>query len=321
MKVLVTGGAGYIGSHLVQHLTHLGVKCYIIDNLSRGRSERISPTINFEQIDLCDFNKINKFIRSQNFDAVFHLAGFMQARESMKKPDLYFLNNVLATRNLIRCVTAPKRTKLIFGSSCSVYGNNSSAHEGSPILPLSNYARTKAQSEMELEKFFEDYPENLSIFRFFNVIGCLDRPLFCDIQQETLLPASARKILKGKRPMIYGKGFDTEDGFAVRDFIDVRDVVKALSIPLTKELFGVHNLSADQAISIGKIMNLLLDISGKQQLGFETVDSDTADPSIIRSSTSIQLMSTGWKPDFLLRSSLENFWKVFVKFWDSDESC
>jgi len=317
MNVLVTGGAGYIGSHLVEHLSQLGVDTYIIDNLSRGLSERIPSAKNFEQIDLCDFKELETFFKGHNFDAVFHLAGLMQARESMKEPELYFLNNVLATRNLLSCITDPKKTKLIFSSSCSVYGSNKFAYESSPIHPLSNYAKTKAKSEKELTYVFDQFPKNLSIFRFFNVIGCLDRPFFCDIQLETLLPASARKILKGERPLIYGNNFNTEDGFAVRDFIDVRDVVTALSIPLTNELFGVHNLSANQPESIGKLIKLLLSVSGNPQLGFDIVDSDPADPSIIRSSNSTQLINLDWRPVFSLKNSLETFWKVFVEFWDS----
>ena len=95
MNVLVTGGAGYIGSHLVQHLTDLGVDCFVIDNLSRGRIERLSSKINFEQIDLCQSNKLSKYIKGHNFEAIFNLAGYMQARESMREPGLYYQNNVI----------------------------------------------------------------------------------------------------------------------------------------------------------------------------------------------------------------------------------
>jgi len=315
VKVLVTGGAGYIGSHLVQHLTNLGIDCFVIDNLSRGRIERLSSKINFEQINLCESNKLSKFIKSHSFEAVFHLAGYMQARESMRKPDLYYQNNVQATRNLMNSIASPEKTKVIFSSSCSVYGNNDLASEDSSLNPLSNYAKTKSQSEIELSTAFKSFPKNLSIFRFFNVVGCSEIPLFCDVQSETILPASARRILQGEKPVILGGEFSTEDGFAVRDFIDVRDLVKALGIPLSQNLSGVHNLSADQALSIKEVINLLLEISDSKELGFEIGKPNTADPSIIRSVTSTRINQLDWRPNFSIRESIESFWTIFKNYW------
>ena len=315
MKVLVTGGAGYIGSHLVQHLTNLGVDCFVIDNLSRGHIERLSSKINFEQINLCESQKLSKFIKGHNFETVFHLAGYMQARESMREPELYYQNNVQATRNFINSIASPEKTKVIFSSSCSVYGNNNLAKEDSPLTPLSNYAKTKFQSEIELNRAFEAYPNNLSIFRFFNVVGCLESPLFCDIQSETILPASARRILQGEKPIIHGGRFNTVDGFAVRDFIDVRDLVEALCLPLSQDLSGGHNLSADQALSIKEVINLLLEISNSKELGFEIGEPNAADPSIIRSATSTKINQLDWKPNFSIRESIKSFWTIFRDYW------
>ena len=315
MKVLVTGGAGYIGSHLVQHLTKLGVDCFVIDNLSRGLIARLPSTINFEQIDLCESDKLSKYFKGNSFEAIFHLAGYMQARESMREPGLYYQNNVHATRNLLNSLTAHKQTKIIFSSSCSVYGNHNLASENSPLNPLSHYAKTKSQSEIEISKAFEAYPKNLSIFRFFNVVGCSEIPLFCDIQSETVLPTSARRILQGKKPQILGGGFSTEDGFAVRDFIDVRDLVEALCLPLSKNLFGIHNLSANQALSIKRVIDLLLEISDSKVLGFEIGQPNAADPSIIRSVTSTRINQLGWNPKFYIRESIESFWTIFKDYW------
>ena len=233
----------------------------------------------------------------------------------MREPDLYFQNNVHATRNLLNSLTAQEKTKIIFSSSCSVYGNSHFATENSPLNPLSNYAKTKLQSEIEISNAFKSHPKNLSIFRFFNVVGCLEIPLFCDIQIETVLPASARRILQGERPQILGGGFSTEDGFAVREFIDVRDLVEALCLPLSKNISGIHNLSADQALSIKRVIDLLLEICNKKELGFEIGNPNTADPSIIRSRTSTEITQLEWIPKFSIGESIESFWKTFKNYW------
>lgn len=315
MRVLITGGAGYIGSHLVEHLFNLGVKCHVIDNLSRGLIERISPRAEFEKLDLCDSNLLNKFMRGHSFNAIFHLAGLMQARESERNPEMYLRNNVQATRNLINSISSPERTQVIFSSSCSVYGNYNLAEEESPLKPLSVYAKTKVQSESELRTFFTQSHHQLSIFRFFNVIGCSQIPFFSDIQNETILPASARRILQGENPVILGGNFKTIDGFAIRDFIDVRDIVTALSLPLEKGLSGIHNLSSNKPTSVRSIVELLLEISKTQNKVFEIAEPNSADPSIITSSTSTKVRDLGWEPQFSQRGSVENFWSTFEAYW------
>jgi UDP-glucose 4-epimerase len=315
MRVLITGGAGYIGSHLVEHLSDLGVECHVIDNLSRGLIERISPRAEFEKLDLCDSNLLNKYMRDHSFNAIFHLAGLMQARESERNPEIYLQNNVQATRNLINSISSPEKTQVIFSSSCSVYGNYNLAEVGSPLEPLSVYAKTKVQSESELRTFFTRSYHQLSIFRFFNVIGCSEIPFFSDIQKETILPASARRILRGQKPLILGGNFKTIDGFAIRDFIDVRDIVRALCLPIVKGLSGIHNLSSNNPTSVRSIVELLLEISKTQNKGFEIAEPNTADPSVITSSTSTKVRDLGWEPQFSQRGSVENFWSTFEAYW------
>jgi UDP-glucose 4-epimerase len=254
-------------------------------------------------------------MRDHSFNAIFHLAGLMQARESERNPELYLQNNVQATRNLINSISSPEKTQVIFSSSCSVYGNYNLAEVGSPLEPLSVYAKTKVQSESELRTFFTRSYHKLSIFRFFNVIGCSEIPFFSDIQKETILPASARRILRGQKPLILGGNFKTIDGFAIRDFIDVRDIVRALCLPIVKGLSGIHNLSSNNPTSVRSIVELLLEISKTQNKGFEIAEPNTADPSVITSSTSTKVRDLGWEPQFSQRGSVENFWSTFEAYW------
>jgi UDP-glucose 4-epimerase len=320
MKVLVTGGAGYIGAHLVKKLNENGARCYVIDNLSRGLTERISTKASFEKIDLCDYKITSKFMKKKHFDAIFHLAGYMQARESSAIPQEYKRNNVEATKNLLDSVSSPERTKFIFSSSCSVYGNNPQATESSAINPLSVYAQTKVDSEVLIKKYFSRVSKNFVILRFFNVIGCLPQKFFCDIQKETLLPATARRILGGIQPLIYGNTFDTFDNFAIRDYIDVRDVVSALILPLDQSLSGIHNLSAQQTLSTKQVLTALLKISKKEHLGFEIGAQNPEDPAVIGSLPSPKLQSLGWSAQFNVEQSIHDFWVTFKSYFPLEQS-
>jgi UDP-glucose 4-epimerase len=317
MKVLVTGGAGYIGSHLIEELLKMGAECFVLDNLSRGLVQRVSKNAAFKRIDLCDFNATSLYLGANQFDAVFHLAGYMQARESSRIPNQYWANNLNATKLLLDSLPNLESTKFVFSSSCSVYGNNDSALEYSQLNPLSIYARTKVEAENEIQRAFSGLEKNLTVFRFFNVIGCLEKPFFCDIQQETLLPSMARLLLQGKKPIIYGNDYQTADGFAIRDFIDVRDLVKALVLPLTTNLSGIHNLSSSQSSSIREVVQLTLEMSNLSGFDVDIKPRNIEDPSIICSAASKEVLDLGWKPEYRLKDSIRNFWLVFSEFHES----
>lgn len=314
MKILITGGAGYIGSHLVESLLLAGQECHLIDNLSRGLESRISKKDFFTNLDLCDYSAVKNYFAIHKFDIIFHLAGLMQARESNLFPQIYLKNNVIATRNLMKAIGDTKNIKMVFSSSCSVYGNNPLANENSEMNPLSTYAQTKQISERDLRLGFRNNPENLLIFRFFNVIGSLDKKDFCDIQKETLLPATARRILSDESPTIFGADYDTLDGYAIRDFIDVRDLTRALKLSFKRSLYGVHNLSAEVPVSIRRVIELLLASAQKPNLPIKIEARNQADPPIIRAKNSTELRAHGWKPRVSLEKSIQDFWRIFKEF-------
>ena len=318
MKVLITGGAGYIGHHLYWSLNKLGADCYLIDNLSRGLSARIPKNVHFESVDLTDSGALKSYMKNRNFDTVFHLAGFMQARESNLKPAAYELNNVDATVNLLREITSKEKCRFIFSSSCSVYGNNDRATVDSPIRPLSKYAETKIQAEHKILEAYRNHQTKVNIFRFFNVIGCEEIPYACDIQDETLLPASARRIMNGLGPLVYGNDFDTFDGFAVRDFVDVRDIVKALILPLDNAMKGIHNLSTGIPYSIGEVLYSLLEIAKRPELALVIEPKNDLDPSFVSAQPSDSLLENGWHPNFTVQESISSFWKTFSAYHNNN---
>jgi UDP-glucose 4-epimerase len=184
----------------------------------------------------------------------------------------------------------------------------------SPIRPLSKYAETKIQAEYKILEAYRNYPTNLNIFRFFNVIGCEERTFACDIQHETLLPASARRIMSGTGPLVYGNDFDTFDGFAVRDFVDVRDIVKALILPLNNVMKGTHNLSTGIPYSIGVVLYSLLKIAKRPELHLVIEPKNDLDPSFISAQPSDSLLENGWHPNFTVQESISSFWRTFSAY-------
>jgi UDP-glucose 4-epimerase len=241
----------------------------------------------------------------------------MQARESSRIPKSYWENNFLATQNLLNSIANIESTKFIFSSSCSVYGNNASANEASSLNPLSVYAKTKIEAENEIKRVYQEATSNFTIFRFFNVIGCLETPFFCDVQNETLLPSASRLILQGQKPIVYGNNYATSDGFALRDFIDVRDLVRAMILPLNFELSGVHNLSSGQSTSIGTVVQILLEVSNSRIREVEIRERNPEDPPVVQALASEKVLNLGWFPHHKLRDSVENFWSVFSKYYKS----
>jgi len=320
MKVLITGGAGYIGSHLVEALVLEGASCFVVDDLSRGLSPRLSDQIDFAQFDLSDYSVTSKFFSGHSFDFVFHLAGLMQARESSLFPGMYHEKNVKSTINLCKALRGNTNTKLVFSSSCSVYGNNSYATESSSFAPLSEYAKNKIECENILHQHFSNRPENLTIFRFFNVIGSSLNKYFCDIQKETLLPSSARLILQGKSPKIFGTDFQTRDGSALRNFIDVQDVVSALLLPIKSSLSGIHNLTSGRTNSVLEVLEKLIIVSSANHLRVEVLDRRPEDPTFINARPSKQLSLLGWKTKIAIDESILNFWKVFQDYYFNMEN-
>jgi UDP-glucose 4-epimerase len=315
VKILITGGAGYIGHHLAWALNDLGANCYVIDNLSRGLSERLPKNVKFDYVDLTNSDILKSYMKTQNFDVVYHLAGLMQARESNLNPIAYELNNVQATVNLLETINSKEKCKFVFSSSCSVYGNNNQATIDAPTNPLSKYAETKIKSELKILEAYKNNANNLNIFRFFNVFGCEKRAFSCDIQKETLLPASARRVINGIGPLVYGNDYDTPDGFAIRDFIDVRDLIKGLILPLNHELQGMHNLSTGSPTSIGSLLSLFLKIANRSDLSLIIQPKNKSDPSMVSAKPSNSLIELGWQPSIPLQSSIESFWTIFSQHY------
>lgn len=240
MKILITGGAGYIGSFLVKALTDRQDEVVVFDSLERGRKEAIDRRAVLFQGDLKDKVALQKLFSEHKFDAVMHFAGFISVEESTKNPDLYYQNNVIGSQNLFEAaINTGGVTKFIFSSSAAVYGNPTKIPipEDHPKNPTSEYGKNKLEVEKILTDLRVKHP-NISFvaLRYFNACGAaLDGSLGEGHNPEThIIPLAIKAALEQKDFYLFGADYDTPDGTCVRDYIHVLDLVDAHLLSLER---------------------------------------------------------------------------------------
>lgn len=297
MKILITGGAGYIGSHTVVELINSNYEVDIIDNLSNSSEKAIARIEQITgkkpaliKIDLCDSNGLNNIFRSNKFDAVIHFAGLKAVGESVAEPLKYYDNNLVSTINLLNVMNKNNVQKLIFSSSATVYGNpiNVPIAEDEPIKPTSPYGQTKAMIEQMLADVAKASPEfKIVSMRYFNPVGAHTSGLIGEDPNGTpnnLLPfVSQVAIGKHDKVKIFGDDYDTKDGTGVRDYIHVVDLalghLAALDNIDKLEPYEVFNLGSGKGYSVKEVIREFEKASGKK-IPFEVVERRPGDIAI-----------------------------------------
>ena len=226
-NVLVTGGAGYIGSHIVELLVKKKYNVFIIDNLSTGFKKLINKKAKFYKSDIKKIKKTKKIINSNNIDSIFHLAAYLSVGESEKKPKKYYYNNVTGTSNLLKACINSKVKNFLFSSTCAVYKDgNFKVDENTKLLPKSVYGKTKLSGEKIIKHHAKKYNVNYGILRFFNVAGASPSGKIGQIKSGDQLFKNLSIALTKKNPKIniYGSNYNTKDGTCIRDYIHVSDI-------------------------------------------------------------------------------------------------
>ena len=282
MKILVTGGTGYIGSHTVVELQNQGHQVEILDNLFNSKitvldkiNQITGQTPVFQKIDLLDYQKMRELFASTHFDAVIHFAGLKAVAESIEQPLRYYENNVTGTLNLLKCMAEFKVNRIIFSSSATVYGSTNSGKLDESMttgVGITNpYGETKHVIEKILEFEATSRPElSVVILRYFNPVGAHISGLLGEDPNgipNNLMPVVMR-VAEGKikELQIYGDDYDTPDGTCIRDYIHVVDLakghlaaLKATDTPGAK----VYNLGSGKGSSVLEIIKAFEDASGK----------------------------------------------------------
>ncbi|HPY00174.1 MAG TPA: UDP-glucose 4-epimerase GalE [Candidatus Marinimicrobia bacterium] len=268
MKILLTGGAGYIGSHTLVELLNQNHEITVIDNLSNSKIESIKrvKTITgkeliFNKIDLCNIIELEKVFSSNQFEAVIHFAGLKAVGESVQKPLLYYYNNITGTINLCQMMIKYDVKNIVFSSSATVYGNPTSVPitEDFPIKPANPYGNTKYIIETILKDIQIANPNwNVIILRYFNPVGAHESGLIGEDPNgipNNLMPYISQ-VAVGRLPYlkVYGNDYPTKDGTGIRDYIHVVDLaqghLKALDKLSTKPGYCIYNLGTGQGYSV-----------------------------------------------------------------------
>jgi UDP-glucose 4-epimerase len=256
-KVLVTGGAGYIGSAIVQELLQAGNTVVIFDDLSTGREDKVAPHTTFVQGDVTDIETLRSVFKAHAFDAVIHCAAKKVMHESETNPGKYFFNNVGGTLNVLMCMEEFNVPKIIFSSTAAVYApidEHRPVTENDVVDPKSVYGRSKLMAEMLISEFGRlQKIRSYTIFRYFNVAGDAGL-MYEEPQAEAVFPVLAKAIKHERTFTMYGTDYMTRDGSAVRDYIHVSDLSSAHICALNSDASGIYNLGTSEGCTVKELI-------------------------------------------------------------------
>jgi UDP-glucose 4-epimerase len=316
MKVLVTGGAGYIGSHFVKMLYESGHEPIVVDNLIRGHKEAVLPGIEFEEVDILDYPSLANVFQTKMPDAVVHFAAFAYVGESVEKPDIYYKNNVVGSLKLISACIEFGVKNFVFSSTCSVYGNPFQVPipETESVKPINPYANTKYMIETILKDFETAFGIKYVALRYFNAAGADPAGKIGESHEpETHLIPLVLQTAQKKRDkiLVFGNDYNTPDGTCVRDYIHVVDLadahLKALEYLAHENDSVIINLGTGKGNSVLEIIKKAESITGKN-IPLEIVNRRAGDPAILVADNKKAKNILGWKPKYDIDEILKTAW-------------
>jgi len=316
-KILVTGGAGYIGSHVVRLLTDAGQAVVVLDNLSTGFEDAV---IGAELVvgDTGDRELVSTVLAEHNVDTVLHFAAHTIVPESVTDPLKYYGNNTCCTRNLLECCSKAGVKHFIFSSTAAVYGipDDTYCTEDSPLAPINPYGTSKLMSEMMLRDLGKASDMRHVILRYFNVAGCdPDGRIGQSTEKATLLIKVAAEVAVGKREQLYvfGTDYPTPDGTGVRDYIHVDDLadahIKALDYLRQGKDSVTLNCGYGHGYSVREVIDAVNRVSGAP-IKVKEEPRRAGDPPALIARADKARKLLGWKPryddlDFIVKTALD----------------
>ena len=229
-NTLITGGAGYIGSHIAEELEKSSAKIYLIDNLATGFKRLINKKAKFIKLDIKNSKKLKNIVQKYKIDTIIHLAAYLNIAESERNKKKYFNNNIIGTQNIVKACYKSRVKNIIFSSSCSIYGNvKGPVSESKKPNPQNYYAFTKYKGEEIIKKYAKKYNYEFAILRYFNVAGASSSNKIGEIEKShghLFKNIAIQSLKKNPKINIFGTNYGTIDGTCIRDYIHVSDLAK-----------------------------------------------------------------------------------------------
>jgi UDP-glucose-4-epimerase GalE len=320
MRILVTGGAGYIGSHAVKLFLARGHDVWVYDNLSMGHRQAV-PAERLIVGDLSEKDRLDHAVVVHRIEAVVHFAAFAYVGESVKEPAKYYQNNVVNTLTLLETLRRNKVDRIVFSSTCATYG----IPEKVPITeeesqkPINPYGRTKLMIENALTDYAYAYNWGIALLRYFNASGAApDGSIGEDHTPETHLIPLAIQAAMGQRQalQVFGTDYPTPDGTCIRDYIHVDDLADAHLLALEALAPGKqlrYNLGTGRGYSVREVVKTVEAVTGKKVPVVETARREGDPPELVAASSKVQ-RELGWKPRYTeLRGIIETAWNWHSK--------
>ncbi|WP_439530940.1 UDP-glucose 4-epimerase GalE [Pannonibacter sp.] len=318
MRTLITGGAGYIGSHMAHCLARAGESVIVLDNLSTGYGWLLPPSAELIVGDVSETALVERVLAEHQITAVIHFAGSIIVPESVSDPLKYYRNNTAASRNLIEACVKAGVDKFIFSSTAAVYGDPVSipVEEDAPLAPLSPYGLSKLMTEQMLRDVSAAHDFRYTALRYFNVAGADPEGMTGQSTPEaTHLIKVACQTALGQRPemKLFGADYDTIDGTAVRDYIHVSDLVEAHRLALIRLHAGrasaVMNCGYGEGFSVRQVIETVKRVSGVDFTVIEAERRPGDSPKVVASNERVST-ELGWVPKYndlelIVRHALE----------------
>jgi UDP-glucose 4-epimerase len=318
MRVLVTGGAGYIGSVVAEELLQAGHQVVVFDNLSRGHRQAVPKNAELVVGDLADRECLDRLFRSRAIDAVMHFAALIEAGESMKAPEEFFRNNTANALTLLEAMLAARVKRFVFSSTAALFGNPECTpiEEDDPVRPTNAYGESKLLVERMLAWFHQIHGLRYASLRYFNAAGA-SRPDKGEAHQpEThLIPRILQVALgRAEHVNIFGTDYPTPDGTCIRDYIHVSDLARAHLLALEALALEnssplIYNLGNGQGFSVRQVVEVARIVTGHPVPVIES-PRRAGDPAVLIASSERIRRDLGWRPKFPdLKTIVESAWR------------
>ena len=319
MTWLITGGAGYIGAHVVESTLTSGRTIVVLDDLSTGISSRLSQNIPLAQVSLQDSDAVHQIFETNTISGVLHLAAKKRVGESVERPDYYWQENVVGLQNLLDAMKRHDVKNFVFSSSAAVYGQpdvpfGTLITEDIECNPINPYGATKLEGEVLSAAMADSDGLKVAALRYFNVAGA-GRPELGDQYIFNLVPIVFDAVDRGKQPMVFGDDYNTPDGSCIRDYVHVQDLAEAHVAAMdfvenSEPGFTAINIGTGQGASVFEVLNMMQEVTGREITPIHA-DRRAGDPPALVADVSKAKEILNWSSSRDLNDIVSSAWDAW----------